>query len=153
MNRKLLWKIGLVCLVVTALAGLAFAFSILVTYQGTVSSYDFEGFGPGHDVPGIVEIQGFTLDPGEVVPWHYHKGLAYVVLAEGNLTEQELTKSGKCGPVRSFKPGTAFVESPGHLHTVTNSGSSTAVIYWATIYPKGDPDGDTVFVDPPPNCN
>ena len=149
MKRKLFWKLGVVCLSVIGLAGLAFAFSVLFTYQGTVSSYDFEGFGPGHEIPGTVEIQGFTLDPGEVVPWHYHKGQSYIVLAEGILTEQELTKTGKCGPQHTFRSGAAFVETPGRIHTVTNSGSTQAVLYWATIYPKGDPDGDTVFVDPP----
>jgi len=151
MNRKLLWKLGVVGLSVAGLAGLAFAFSVLFTYQGTAAGYDFEGFGPGHDIPGTVEIQGFTLDPGEVVPWHYHKGLSYVVLGEGTLTEQELTKAGKCGSPRTFRRGAAFVETPGRIHTVTNSGTTTAILYWATIYPKGDPDGDTVFVDPP-NC-
>ena len=149
MNRRVAWKLGMLLFSVVCLAGLAFAFSVLFTYQGTVASYDFEGFGPGHDIPGTVEIQAFTLDPGEVVPWHYHKGLSYIVLVEGTLTEQELTKTGNCGTQQRFRSGAAFVETPGRIHTVTNSGSTKAVIYWATIFPKGDPNGDAVFVDPP----
>lgn len=152
MNLRLLWKTGLVGVAVVAFAGMAFAFTLLFSYQGTVADYDFGGFGPGHDMPGTVEIQAFTLDPGENVPWHYHKGLSYVVLVQGNLSEQELNRQGRCAAPHSFKAGTAFVETPGRIHTVTNTSSGTAIIYWATIFPKGDPDGDAVFVDPP-NCN
>jgi len=152
MNRKLSWKIGLLCLSIPALAGATFGFSLLFSYQGTVAAYDFGGFGPGHDMPGTVEIQAFTLNPGENVPWHYHKGLSYVVLVQGNLAEQELTRDGGCATPHTFKHGAAFVETPGRWHTVTNTGNGTAVAYWATIYPKGDPDGDAVFVNPP-SCN
>jgi quercetin dioxygenase-like cupin family protein len=152
MNRKLVLRIVLLCLGIVALAGTAFGFSLLFSYQGTVAAYDFGGFGPGHDTPGTVEIQAFTLDPGENVPWHYHKGLSYVVLVQGNLTEQELSRDGGCAAPRSFKRGAAFVETPGRWHTVTNTGNGTAIVYWATVYPKGDPDGDAVFVNPP-SCN
>ena len=149
MMRKLIWKTALVFSTVAALAGLAFAFSLIFSFQGTVASYDFGGFGPGHDIQGTVEMQAFTLNPGEVVPWHYHKGLSYVVLTEGNLIEQELTNDGNCGRPRKFGHGAAFVETAGRRHTVMNPGPNTAVIYWATIFPKGDPNGDAVFVDSP----
>ena len=94
MNRKLFWKAGLLGLAVAALVGTALGFSLIFSYQGTVATYDFGGFGPGHDIPGTVEIQAFTLDPGENVPWHYHKGLSYEVLVRGNLSEQELNREG-----------------------------------------------------------
>ena len=34
--------------------------------------------------------------------------------------------------------GSAFVESPGQVHSVTNTGDDLAVIWWATIFPKSD---------------
>ena len=43
------------------LATTAFAFAIILNFQGTVASYDFGGFGPGHPVPGTVEIQAFNM--------------------------------------------------------------------------------------------
>jgi len=134
------------------LATTAFALVFISTFQGTVASYDFGAFGPGYPVPGTVEIQSFNLKPGDVVPWHYHKGLSYVILVHGNLTEQEMVGQDACGPINIFAAGTAFVETPGQIHTVTNPGPGAATLYWATIFPKDDPDGGTKFVEPP-NCN
>lgn len=136
------------------LATTAFAFAIILNFQGTVASYDFGGFGPGHPVPGTVEIQAFNMKPGDVIPWHYHKGLTYVILARGNVTEQDLVGPGPndCGPINLDAAGTAFVEPPGRIHTLTNPGPGAATIYFATIFPKDDPDGDAKFVDPP-KCN
>jgi quercetin dioxygenase-like cupin family protein len=34
--------------------------------------------------------------------------------------------------------GSAFVESPGEVHNVTNTGRDDAVISWSTVFPKGD---------------
>ena len=34
--------------------------------------------------------------------------------------------------------GSAFVESPGQVHSVTNTGYDLAVIWWASIFPKSD---------------
>jgi quercetin dioxygenase-like cupin family protein len=150
-NRRL--KIALVLGSVAALAGTAFAFSIIFTHQGTIASYDFGSFGPGYPVPGTVEVQAFTMRPGDVVPWHYHKGLAYAVIVSGSLTEQELIGENTCGPVNQFEAGAAFVETPGRVHTVSNPGPGSTVIYWSTVFPKSDgPYGDAVFVTPP-NCN
>lgn len=136
------------------LATTAFAFVFISTFQGTVADYDFGGFGPGHPVPGTVEIQAFNMKPGDVVPWHFHKGLSYVILVRGNVTEQEIVGPGPndCGPINQDAAGSAFVEPPGRIHQVTNPGPGAATLYWATIFPKDDPDGGTKFVDPP-NCN
>ena len=148
MNRRI-GKVGLVALSVTVLVGTALAFSTIFSFQGTVAGYDFGGFGPGFAIPGTVEIQAFTMSPGDVVPWHYHKGLSYVVVVRGTLTEQELIGDGQCTAPAVDVKGSAFVEPPGRRHTVANLGTTKAVIYWATIFPKDDPDGDAVFVDDP----
>ena len=149
--RKTMMKTGLALGLMTALAGTAFAFSTLFTFRGTVDSYDFGIFGPGYPVPGTVEIQALTMKPGDVIPWHYHKGPAFVIVTLGTVTEQGLTQQNTCGPIVLDGLGSAFVEPPGRLHTVTNPGPGAAIIYWATVYPIGDPNGDAVFVHPP--CN
>ncbi len=68
---------------VTILAGTALALSNIIFKIGTVASYDFGGYGPGYPVPGLIQIHGFKMEPGETVPWQYHKGASYVILARG----------------------------------------------------------------------
>jgi quercetin dioxygenase-like cupin family protein len=148
---KTITRTGLAVCVMAALSATAIAFSTIFTVQGTVASYDFGDFGPGNPVPGTVEIQAFTMKPGDVIPWHYHKGLTYVIVVHGTVTEQEATEQNTCGPILTDGPASAFVEPPGRKHTVTNPGPGAAIIYFATVFPKGDPDGDAVFVNPP--CN
>jgi quercetin dioxygenase-like cupin family protein len=152
MSRKKIWALVLIsCL--TVLAATAFAFSEISFNSGTVSSYDFGGYGPGYPVPGTVVVEGFTMRPGDVVPWHYHKGQSYVIVLRGTVSEQELVGANEC-ETRQDLAGTAFVEPPGHIHQVTNNGHGVAVIWWATIFPQSDgiqSDG-TYFVDAP-NCN
>src|SRR5262249_24700756 len=104
---------------------------------GTVASYDFGGYRPGYPVPGTIQIHAFTLNPGDTVPWHYHKGVSYVIVARGTLTEHHLVGPDQCTP-EDATAGSAFVESPGLVHSVTNTGNDVAIIWWATIFPKQD---------------
>jgi hypothetical protein len=145
---------------VTVLAGTAFALSNITLKLGTVASYDFGGFGPGYPVPGTIQIHAFTMNPGDAIPWHYHKGTSFVILAHGTLTELHLVGSDQCAS-EEVAAGSAFVESPGQIHTVTNTGHDRAVIWWATIFPKSDgivrfsPEFEAGGVYPvnAPNCN
>ena len=123
----------------------------------TVASYDFGGFGPGYPVPGTIQIQGFTIQPGDTFPWHYHKGVSYVLLAHGTLTERHLVGPHRCAK-EEITAGSAFIESPGQVHTVTNTGADVAVIWWSTVFPKSDgivefnpefKSGGTYFVTAP----
>src|SRR5215470_10107517 len=124
MKRKLSRKgrvsVGLAIGLVTILAGTALALSNISFTLGTIASYDFGAFGPGYPVPGTIQIQAFVMKPGDTVPWHYHKGVSYVILSRGTLTEQHL------------------VEPVGAVHSVTNTGNDVAVIWWATIFPQSD---------------
>ena len=89
---------------VTILAGTALALSNIALKLGTVASYDFGGYGPGYPVPATIQIHAFKMNPGDTVPWHYHKGVSYVILAHGTLTEQHVVgalaelvgRSGAC---------------------------------------------------------
>jgi hypothetical protein len=137
MSQKRKISIGIVIALVTVLTGTALALSSISFNIGTIASYDFGGFGPGFSVPATIQIQTFTLKPGETIPWHFHKGVSYVILSRGTLTEQHLVAPAQCAS-EELAAGNAFVESPGQVHQVVNTGPDVAVISWATVFPKSD---------------
>ena len=141
MKRKLSRKgkvsVGLAIGLVTILAGTALALSNIAFTLGTIASYDFGAFGPGYPVPGTIQIQAFNMKPGDTIPWHYHKGVSYVILSHGTLTEQHLVGPDQCES-EELSAGSAFVEPAGLVHSVTNTGNDVAVIWWATIFPQSD---------------
>ena len=137
------------------LAGPAFAFSDVFLTSGTVAAYDF---GTVHREyigvqPAFVMIEGFTMKPGETSGWHYHKGQSYVIITTGSLTEQDVDENGHCSS-QQHSAGGAFVEAPGQVHTVTNTGRGVVIVWWATIFPQRDglQSFGTYYVDPP-SCN
>src|SRR4051812_23996295 len=103
-------KILVVVSAVVLLIGTAAALSVMSTYEGNVASYDFGSFGPGFPVPGTVQIQTFNMKPGDVFPWHFHKGQAYVIILKGRLTEQELLGPNQCSAQETASAGDALVE-------------------------------------------
>jgi quercetin dioxygenase-like cupin family protein len=136
MSRKRI----VVCVGISVLAllvGSAFALSNITLQLGTIPSYDFGTSGPGYPVPGTVQIHAFTMNPGDEIPWHIHKGVSYVILSRGTITEEHQVGADQCAS-EQFSKGTAFVEGPGQVHTVKNTGTDTAVIWWATVFPKSD---------------
>src|SRR5438477_7870276 len=80
MNKRLSRKAVVFCLLAIGLivlvARTALALSNISLKLGTVASYDFGGYGPGYPVPGTIQIHAFTMNPGDTVPWHYHKGVS-----------------------------------------------------------------------------
>jgi len=157
-NRKR--TIGTLIGLTTVLVGSAFALSNIALLLGTVPAYDFGVAGPGYPVPATVQIHAFTMKPGDSLPWHFHKGLSYVILAHGKLTEEHLVSPDKCAS-EEFTGGAAFVESPGQVHSVKNTGNNVAVIWWATVFPQSDGivefapgfKAGGVYPVPAPNCN
>jgi len=141
---------------VTILGTTTFALSnISLTLGSTV--YDF-GDGP---IPATVQIHVFTMKPGDTIPWHFHKAPSYVILKRGTLTEQHFDpQTGRCDS-EQVTAGDAFVEPPGLVHTITNTGHRDAVISWSTVFPESDgvveftPSFKVGGVYPvaPPNCN
>jgi quercetin dioxygenase-like cupin family protein len=149
-GRQFSVRIGVICLsqkrkiavgtmvgFLTILVGTALALSSISFTTGAVASYDFGSFGPGYAVPGTIQIQAFTMKPGDSIPWHYHKGVSYVILSRGTLTEQHVIAPNQCAS-EELTAGSAFVETPGLVHSVTNTGNEAAVIWWATIFPESD---------------
>lgn len=137
MTRKRKLILGSLTGVITILVGSAFALSNITLLLGTVPQFDFGAAGPGYPVPATVQIHAFTMKPGDAIPWHYHKALSYVILAHGTLTEEHLVGPDNCQS-EEFTQGSAFVESPGQVHSVKNTGNGVAVIWWATVFPKSD---------------
>jgi quercetin dioxygenase-like cupin family protein len=157
MRKKTKVAISVAACVLMLLVGSAFALSNIALRLGTVSSYDFGG--DIGSVPATVQIHVFTMKPGDTIPWHYHKGPSYVILARGHLTETHYL-NGQCGS-EQVNGGDAFVEPPGLQHTITNTGNEEAVIWWSTVFPKSDGIMDFapsfkvggVYPVPTPNCN
>jgi hypothetical protein len=134
---------GTAIVVMGMLAGMAAAAPENISFHtGTIASYDFGGFGPGYPVAGTIQIHAFTLQPGDTIPWHYHKGVSYVILKHGTLTETHLVGPHRCAK-ETLRVGGAFTESPGQVHTVTNTSAEVAVVWWSTVFPESD--GITVF--------
>jgi hypothetical protein len=137
MSRKAKIAVSVVLALVTILTGTALALSNMSFNLGTVASYDFGGYGPGYPVPGTIQIHAFKMNPGDTIPWHYHKGVSYVILARGTLTEQHLAGPGQCAS-EEVPAGSGFVETPGLVHSVSNTGSDVAIVWWATVFPASD---------------
>lgn len=160
MSRKQAIAVGVVLALTTVLVGTARALSNISFTTGTIESYDFGSFGPGYPVRGTIQIQAFKLKPGDTIPWHYHKGTSYVILSSGVLTEQHAVGAGQCES-EQLTAGSAFVEPPGLIHNVTNTGGDAATIWWATIFPESDGiaqftpafSSGGVYPANVPNCN
>ena len=141
---------------VTLLATTAFALSNISLTLGS-TQYDF-GNGP---IPATVQIHVFNMKPGDTIPWHFHKAPSYVILKKGTLTERHYDpQTGQCLS-EDVSEGSAFVEPPGLVHTVTNTGNGDATIWWSTVFPESDgiveftPSFKVGGVYPvaPPNCD
>ena len=141
MRRKYFRRLMLAGFVLVAVAGTALALSAILNVQGTIESFTFPEF-PQFNGPANAEMVGLTLKVGDVIPWHYHQGPAYVIVSRGTLTEDD-----GCGHVRQFEAGTAFQEEPGHVHQVSNQSHGAVVLYFTSVYPAGSQDA--IFVDGP----
>src|SRR5581483_9355712 len=135
MSRQRKIALSLVVVLVTVLTGTAVALATISFTLGTVASYDFGSFDPGYPVPATMQFEAFTMKPGDTIPWHFHKATSYVVLARGTLTEQHVVGPDQCAS-EELSAGSAFVEPPGQVHSVTNNGSEVALIWWATVFPE-----------------
>ena len=137
LSRKVKISVGLAIGLVAILAGTALALTNISLILGTVASYDFGAFGPGYPVPGSIQVQTFIMKQGDTIPWHYHKGVSYVILSRGTLTEQHLTGADQCVS-EQLSAGSAFIEPAGLIHSVTNTGNGSAEVTWATVFPQSD---------------
>jgi quercetin dioxygenase-like cupin family protein len=83
-----------------------------------------------------------TVDPGGSSGWHSHPGGAIVVVKTGTLTVYEST-GNKCDTT-TYQAGQAFVERPGEVDDVFNTGTAPYVLL--VTFPRV-PQGDSPRTD------
>ena len=91
-----------------------------------------------------VAMAQITVDPGGSSGWHSHPGGAIVVVKTGTLTVYESTGS-KCDST-TYQAGQAFVERPGEVDDVFNTGTAPYVLL--VTFPRV-PQGELPRTDEP----
>jgi quercetin dioxygenase-like cupin family protein len=91
--------------------------------RGTDMSNGTIPFQQGTD---IVMTQ-ITVDPGGSSGWHSHPGGAIVVVKEGNLTVYRSV--GSVCDATDYTGGQAFIERPGEVDDVLNTGTAPYVLF------------------------
>ena len=74
-----------------------------------------------------VAMAQITVAPGGSAGWHSHPGGAIVVVKQGTLTVYTAIGS-KC-QTNTYGPGQAFIERPGEVDDVFNTGTVPYVLY------------------------
>jgi quercetin dioxygenase-like cupin family protein len=111
---------------VSLLAVTAYALTIENLAKGTIDFLDrFNG-------PADVFFDKVTLEPSDVIPYHFHPGDAIGVVKQGTMTS-----TTGCGDVEQLSAGQAFTEAAGAVHQVSNEGSETLILYGTIVVPAG----------------
>jgi quercetin dioxygenase-like cupin family protein len=148
MNRALRWalvSVGLagVITAVTVVPGSATPPSGLTNVPLAVGSNVSDGTIPlkaGTDV-AMAQI---TVDPGGSSGWHSHPGGAIIVVKQGSLTVY--ASVGSTCETTTYSAGQAFVERPGEVDQVINTGTIPYVLY--VTFPRV-PHGASARTDEP----
>ena len=82
-----------------------------------------------------VHILENRIAPGGTFGWHSHPGPSLVVVKTGALTLY-LADDPSCTG-RVVPAGSGFVDNGGDVHVVRNEGSVEAVVYVASLVPRG----------------
>src|SRR5947207_999749 len=91
-----------------------------------------------------VAMAQITVDPGGSSGWHSHPGGAIVVVKTGTLTVYRSIGS-QC-QTQTYGAGQAFIERPGELDDVLNTGTIPYVLF--VTFPRV-PEGDSARTDEP----
>ena len=117
-------SIGLALLGVTAFAAVSTVIAV-----GTMAETDL------FDGPASITMRTLTIDPDEVLGWHFHPGVgAYTIVKTGTLTVED-----GCGGETVYSAGQAFLEPPGRVHRGKNLGNTEVVTAQTFIVPLGAP--------------
>jgi quercetin dioxygenase-like cupin family protein len=125
-NRKALLIATLCAIVIFAVT--AYAVTQVRLAQGTIASSQIL------NGPALVTMTQITLQPGDVIPWHYHPGKVFVIVQSGAITED-----AGCGGSEVLTAGQAFEEPIPRVHQVRNEGSVPAVLFATLISTPGQP--------------
>ena len=95
-----------------------------------------------------VAVAQITVNPGGSSGWHSHPGGAIVVVREGSLTVY--TSVGSTCEITTYTAGQAFIERPGEVDQVINTGTIPYVLF--VTFPRV-PQGQSARTDEPaPAC-
>ena len=89
-----------------------------------------------------VAMAQITVDPGGSTGWHSHPGGAIIVVKQGSLTVHQSIGS-QC-QTTTYSAGQAFIERPGEVDQVVNTGTIPYVLY--VTFPRV-PQGDSARTD------
>jgi quercetin dioxygenase-like cupin family protein len=91
-----------------------------------------------------VAMAQITVDPGGSSGWHSHPGGAIIVVKTGTLTVYGSLGS-QC-QTTTYSAGQAFIERPGEVDQVINTGTVPYVLF--VTFPRV-PQGDSARIDEP----
>ena len=74
-----------------------------------------------------VAMAQITVQPGGSAGWHSHPGGAIIVVQQGTLTVYS-PDDGRC-KTKTYSAGQAFIERPGEVDNVLNTGTVPYVLY------------------------
>jgi len=143
MRRKSLFALLLVLVGVAVYGGIALAtppsgLTNVPLARGTNVSHGTIPLQVGTDV-AMAQI---TVNPGGSAGWHSHPGGAIVVVKTGTLTVY--TAVGNQCQVTTYSAGQAFIERPGEVDQVINTGTTPYVLF--VTFPRV-PQGDSPRTD------
>ena len=91
-----------------------------------------------------VAMAQITVNPGGSSGWHSHPGGAIVVVKQGSLAVHQSIGS-QC-QITTYSAGQAFIERPGEVDDVTNTGTIPYILF--VTFPRV-PQGDSTRTDQP----
>jgi quercetin dioxygenase-like cupin family protein len=143
MRRKSLFALLLVLVGVAVYGGIALAtppsgLTNVPLARGTNVSHGTIPLQVGTDV-AMAQI---TVNPGGSAGWHSHPGGAIVVVKTGTLTVY--TAVGNQCQITTYSAGQAFIERPGEVDQVINTGTTPYVLF--VTFPRV-PQGDSPRTD------
>jgi quercetin dioxygenase-like cupin family protein len=95
-----------------------------------------------------VVLAQITVNPGGSSGWHSHPGGAIVVVRDGSLTVYKSV--GSTCETTTYTAGQAFIERPGEVDQVINTGTIPYVLF--VTFPRV-PQGESARTDEPaPAC-
>jgi quercetin dioxygenase-like cupin family protein len=149
MKRKLTQTIITVAIVALAFAGVA-VFKARATPPSGLTNVPLAR---GTDVSAgtiplrvgtDVAMAQITVDPGGSSGWHSHPGGAIIIVKQGSLTVYRSIGS-QCEST-TYGAGQAFIERPGEVDQVINTGAGPYVLF--VTFPRV-PQGDSARIDAP----
>jgi len=163
--RGLAKKMVIICLVLGAIAGVAYAAAgeidpatvpvgFLALGNSATDSFKIKVAGGREHIysdGAEVSVQHLSLPPGASSGWHSHSGVVLVQIVSGTLTLYEGADQ-TCSP-RPVAAGHGFVEAGfGNVHDVRNEGSTSVELYATYVLPPGT-TATGIFQPLPPNFN